>query len=332
MPKPRKQQVSIEATPYYHCVSRCVRRAYLCGTDSVSGQSYEHRRGWLEERILALPQIFAIQVAAYAVMSNHYHVVLFIDTRQVQAWSDMDVVLRWHQLFKGNALSQRFVQEELLSEPEQHRLSILIEEWRSRLSDISWFMRVLNEAIAREANAEDDCSGRFWEGRFKSQALLDEAALLSCMAYVDLNPVRAKIAATLESSDHTSVSRRINDATTTVNTDAIERQSSGLLPFVGHPKQNSPVGIQMPLSDYLALVDATGRIARGDKRGAIDTSLSPILSRIGLDDNQWLTISQQFEQCFTTFVGSESNVRTACERLGYKRPTGIAPARQLLAG
>jgi REP element-mobilizing transposase RayT len=332
MPKPRKQQVSIEATPYYHCVSRCVRRAYLCGTDSVSGQSYEHRRGWLEERILALPQIFAIQVAAYAVMSNHYHVVLFIDTRQVQAWSDMDVVLRWHQLFKGNALSQRFVQEELLSEPEQHRLSILIEEWRSRLSDISWFMRVLNEAIAREANAEDDCSGRFWEGRFKSQALLDEAALLSCMAYVDLNPVRAKIAATLESSDHTSVSRRINDATTTVNTDAIERQSSGLLPFVGHPKQNSPVGIQMPLSDYLALVDATGRIARGDKRGAIDTSVSPILSRIGLDDKQWLTISQQFEQCFTTFVGSESNVRSACERLGYKRPTGIAPARQLLAG
>ncbi|MDP2505505.1 transposase [Oceanobacter sp. 3_MG-2023] len=332
MPKPRKQQVSIEATPYYHCVSRCVRRAYLCGTDSVSGQSYEHRRGWLEERILALPQIFAIQVAAYAVMSNHYHVVLFIDTRQAQAWSDMDVVLRWHQLFKGNALSQRFVQEELLSEPEQQRLSILIEEWRSRLSDISWFMRVLNEAIAREANAEDDCSGRFWEGRFKSQALLDEAALLSCMAYVDLNPVRAKIAATLETSDHTSVSRRINDATTTVNTDAIERQSSGLLPFVGHPKQHSPVGIQMPLSDYLALVDATGRIARGDKRGAIDTSVSPILSRIGLDDNQWLTISQQFEQCFTTFVGSESNVRSACERLGYKRPTGIAPARKLLAG
>jgi hypothetical protein len=81
MPKPRKQQVSVE----YHCVSRCVRRAFLCGTDPVSGQSYEHRRGWLEERILALPQIFAIQVAAYAVMSNHYHVVLFVDSDQANS-------------------------------------------------------------------------------------------------------------------------------------------------------------------------------------------------------------------------------------------------------
>ncbi|MDO6750119.1 transposase, partial [Gilvimarinus sp. 1_MG-2023] len=77
-------------------------------------------------------------------------VVLFVDINQAQAWSDMDVVQRWHQLFKGNVLSQRFVQEEQLAEAEQQRLKILVDEWRSRLSDISWFMRVLNEAIARE--------------------------------------------------------------------------------------------------------------------------------------------------------------------------------------
>jgi hypothetical protein len=92
------------------------------------------------------------------------------------------VVVRWHQLFNGNALSQRFVREEPLSEAEQNRLHILIDEWRARPGDINWFMRVLNEAIAREANAEDECSGRFREGRFKSQALLDEAALIACMA------------------------------------------------------------------------------------------------------------------------------------------------------
>ncbi len=170
----------------------------------------------------------------------------------------MDVVLRWHQLFKGNVLSQRFVREEPLSEAEQNRLTILIDEWRSRLSDISWFMRVLNEAIAREANAEDGCSGRFWEGRFKSQALLDEAALLSCMAYVDLNPVRAAIADTPEASDHTSIKQRIEHSNTTRTPNSIKAQTPLLLPFTGNPRQDSPTGIPMLLSDYLALVDETG--------------------------------------------------------------------------
>ena len=87
MPKPRSSQISLEATPYYHCISRCVRRAFLCGVDHVSGESYEHRRGWLEAKLLELPKVFAIDIAAYAIMSNHYHVVLHINTKCGKSWS-----------------------------------------------------------------------------------------------------------------------------------------------------------------------------------------------------------------------------------------------------
>jgi hypothetical protein len=329
MPKPRKQQVSIEATPWYHCVSRCVRRAFLCGTDHVSGACYEHRRGWLEERILALPEIFAIQVAAYAVMSNHYHVVLFVDAGQARSWTALEVVEHWHRLFSGNALSQRFARQELLSEPEQARLHILVDEWRSRLTDISWFMRVLNEAIAREANAEDGCTGRFWEGRFKSQALLDEAAVLACMAYVDLNPVRAAIADTPETSDHTSIQQRIEHARTASNPDDSSQQPTRLMPFIRRFREEDPAGIPMPFTDYLDLVDWTGRVLRADKRGAVSASAVPILERIGLKERQWLMMTEQFERCFTTFAGREDKVRNACSILGYQRPPGIQKSRVL---
>lgn len=208
MTKARSEQVSLEATPYYHCVSRCVRRAFLCG------DSYEHRRAWVEDKLLALAEIFCIDVAAYAVMSNHYHVVLHINRIELGNLSEREVVKRWHRLFKGNLLSQRYSRGECLGRAEQDALAKVINTWRERLSDISWFMRLINEGIARQANKEDGCTGRFWEGRFKSQALLDEQALFACMAYVDLNPLRAKLASTPERSHHTSIKKRIAKALT----------------------------------------------------------------------------------------------------------------------
>ena len=108
MPSPRYTWISLDATPYYHCISRCVRRAFLCGT----GQNYEYRRQWIEDKLLELADIFALDICAYAIMSNHQHVVLHIDNEQANNWNQKEVIDRWHSLFSGNLLSQRFVRRE----------------------------------------------------------------------------------------------------------------------------------------------------------------------------------------------------------------------------
>jgi REP element-mobilizing transposase RayT len=211
MTQPRATLISLEATPWYHLVNRCVRRAFLCGTDSVSGQCYEHRRGWIVDRLHQLAGVFAIDVAAYAVMSNHYHLVVRVDAARAGEWSDDEVLRRWTSLFTGPLLVQRYRAGADLLPAERQAVTALAATYRERLADVSWFMRLLNEAIARQANAEDGVKGRFWEGRFKSQALLDEAAILSAMAYVDLNPIRAGMAETPERSEHTSVAERLGE-------------------------------------------------------------------------------------------------------------------------
>ena len=210
MTQPRSALVSLDATPWYHVVSRCVRRAYLCGVDHHSGRNFEHRRGWIVERLQQLAAVFAIDVAAYAVMSNHFHAVLRVDAERALRWDRAEVLRRWTGLFTGPELVQRYrVNPEGLCAAELARVDLWVATYRERLMDLSWFMRMLNESIARQANAEDGVTGRFWEGRFKSQSLLDEQAVLTAMAYVDLNPIRAKMADTPETSDYTSVAERI---------------------------------------------------------------------------------------------------------------------------
>jgi hypothetical protein len=173
MTRARKELVSLDATPYYHCVCRCVRRAFLCGEDHYTGNSYEHRRGWIATRIKQLNAVFSIDTAAYAVMHNHYHVVLRVDVDKAKAWTIGDVIAQWSVLFTCPILIQRYQDNEQLSGAELDTVHVIVQEWRQRLTSISWFMRCLNEYIAKRANGEDHCTGRFWEGRFKSQALLD---------------------------------------------------------------------------------------------------------------------------------------------------------------
>lgn len=177
MPKARYRLVDTQTTPYYHCISRCVRRAFLCGKDRFTGKNFDHRKQWILDRIKHLSTVFAIDVCAYAIMSNHFHLVLHVDVGQASAWTFDEVIDRWLALYKGPALAHKYKADAPLFLYEQDTLSDLVQVWRARLADLSWYMRCLNETIARMANQEDQFTSRFWEGRFKSQALLDEAAL-----------------------------------------------------------------------------------------------------------------------------------------------------------
>ncbi len=331
MPQPRKALVSIEATPYYHCVSRCVRRAFLCGNDQFTGKNFEHRRQWIENRLLELATMFYIDIAAYAIMSNHYHVVLHINRDQALNSSALEVCEKWHLLFKGNDLSSKFVNGDVLSQTESRQLNDKIEQWRNRLMDISWFMRCLNEPIARQANQEDKATGRFWEGRFKSQALLDEKALAACMAYVDLNPVRSKMADTPESSDHTSIQQRIKTSSSSEHQDPnnLDQQPSTLLAFAGNPRNHMPDGLPFKYTDYLELVDWTGRILRDDKRGAIASETPEILTRLNIETKHWIYLTKDFESPFTSLVGCAHQVRKACRELGKSWSQGVNKCAEL---
>jgi hypothetical protein len=311
MPRPRAEQVSISDTPYYHVISRCVRRTFLCGEDHKTGCSYEHRRGWIEERIRLLSSVFAVDIAAYAIMANHYHLVVKLSPDDVAPWSDDDVLSRWCCLYKGAPLVQRYLDGQDLCEAERRQVFRYASAYRSRLADLSWFMKCLNEPIARQANREDNCTGHFWESRFKSYPLDTEEAVLSCMAYVDLNPIRAAIADTPETSDHTSIKERTQPSFNLAEAiqSQVEQQAlqdfcvplKPLLGFEGVIRNGFQRGILFGFADYLELVDCTGRISRCDKRGAIDEKALPILERLNLDPGRWCERATRFEATYQDY-------------------------------
>jgi len=329
MTRPRSTLVSLDDTPWYHVVSRCVRRAYLCGVDHHSGRDFEYRRGWIVERLEQLAAVFAIDVAAYAVMSNHFHVVLRVDAERALRWDRAEVLRRWTGLFTGPELVQRYrVNPEGLCAAELARVDLWVATYRERLMDLSWFMRMLNESIARQANAEDGVTGRFWEGRFKSQSLLDEQAVLTAMAYVDLNPIRAKMADTPETSDYTSVAERIaalrkkpEDA------ESGPEDRAPLMPFDATGRVAA--AIPFAFDDYLELVDATGRVIREDKRGYIPGETPKILERLNIDPEQFIATAGRMLQQFSTAIGTPEHLTAHCVARNVAFLRGMGAARAL---
>ena len=306
----RRKQLRLDITPYYHCVTRCVRRAFICGRDKVTGRDFSHRRDWIEKHLFVLTEVFCIDIAGYAVMSNHYHVVLHVDQERANQLSDRDVIERWHKLYKGPDIVRSYLSGDELTESELETVKVTINQWREQLSNISRFMGHLNESIARRSNKEDKCKGRFWESRFKLQAILDLKALLRTLCYVDLNPVRARIAKTPETSLYTSVRRRLT------------KKVSGLMSFATTTHRKLPQSgirfkaIPIGLEDYLNLLDYTGREIRQGKQGFIRTEAPPIMERLGYSPRSWVKAQRVSMGRMQRAVGSRESIERYCEVVG----------------
>ncbi|MGK7294744.1 MAG: transposase [Candidatus Wenzhouxiangella sp. M2_3B_020] len=319
MPQARKRLVSTDVTPFYHVISRCVRRHFLCGRDPLTGKDYSARKQDIQNRLALLAEVFAIDVCAYAILSNHYHLVLHVDEQTALEWSDLEVAQRWTRLFTGPALVRAFVAGQDLSPAQRQVVRHHVREYRNRLCDLSWFMKCLNEPIARQANAEDNVTGHFWQARFSSQALLDEAAVLTAMAYVDLNPIRAGIAETPEASDFTSIQQRITEwrARKARKSDRPPKQPEsidetanlseiivGLLGFAEDGEESADGSIPHSTADYLELVDWSGRAIVDGKKGAIPEGLPPILERLSMRPEQYLAYVRKPKFGFANALGA----------------------------
>ncbi|WP_182864946.1 hypothetical protein [Stieleria mannarensis] len=325
-----------------HTISRTTRACYLMGCAPGSDKNYDHRKEWVDELIQRFAAQFAIDVLSFSVLSTHHHQLLRSRPDIVQTWDDTEVARRWLMICPkrkdndGNALPP--------SEPELDTIRncpTRVEELRLRLSDVSWWMRLLNQRIAQRANREDDAGGRFFEDRFKGIPVIDEESVLACAVYVDLNWIRACMAETLEMSDHTSAQRRIaaveseEQATQADETaaeadadDAASTQDPESLPdsFLAPIDLGEAITLPGPLPsgngarcsdkgflsmsglEYLELLDWSARQVRNGKPGRTPEDMPPILLRLGLSPTVWLKLVADFDDLFTTMAGLPENI------------------------
>jgi hypothetical protein len=334
MATPRSRLVNPTITRWYHCISRCVRQAFLLA------EGPENRKGWIENRLKELADIFAITVGGFSILDNHLHVLLRLDPEVAAGWSDEDVVRRWGRLYPPRGkdrqvlpVSDAWVQERL-SRPGW------VAKARERLQSLSWFMKCLKEPLARMANRQDKKKGAFFDERFKSIAILDEEALLATSVYIDLNPVAAKMDQAPETSTHTSIKQRVEHveaqgriadlAAALEGSVAGSRAASGLeeslwlCPIEDRRRLDSKREGMIEgfsLGSYLLVVDYTGRLYRKEK-AAISAELAGVFDRLGCTGERWSARMEKLGQgrlLGRFFAGSKAKLQEIAERLGLRR-------------
>jgi hypothetical protein len=360
---PRAETFAPDEIATVHVMNRVVRRCFLMGTDSLTGKNYDYRKEWLEEELERVAAYFAVDCLNFAILSNHFHLILRSRPDVVATWTDREVARRWLMLCpkstnQGAATRGRAQKQSSTREPTEPELNSIISdkrllaELRSRLSDISWWMRLVCQRIAQWANFEDEQTGKFWQSRFKSVRLLDEEAILAGAAYVDLNPIRAALAETLELSEHTSVQRRIAALRTSlahVSDESPAEQAEALPDAFLAPleidelkdelgarpsatgKRSSDKGfLAMSLAAYLELLDWTARQLVPGKRGATPGDSPPILERLQIEPDVWCSLVNDFGRLFSLVAGRPEHIDS--HRSGQRGSRFHVPkaARQLL--
>ena len=322
----RRNIVDRETPGFYHCTNRCVRRTFLCGIDELTGKDYSHRKSWIESRMIELCDIFSVEIYAYAVMDNHYHIVLYVDPLLPEKWSKEDIAERWLKAYSPRLNNPKFAKQRELKKQAIVGDKVKIKSYRKRLGSLSWFMGRLNEPLAKRSNDEDFCTGSFWQGRYSSQALLDEAAVFSCMAYVDLNPIRAKITEKLEESQNTSIQKRL---TKLKNVNPIDVQKHLDTSIVAISSQIGERILSMSLKDYIELVEWTGKSIIHPDKASIPPHISSSLQRLNLQQNHWLKQIENFNQNYCHVVGPIEQIRTKAKQLKLRCMKGISAAKLL---
>jgi len=331
-------------TRWYHCITRCVRRAFLLGEGALD------RKQWIEDRLEELAQIFSIAVAGFAVLDNHLHVLVRLDPEVAEGWSDEEVARRWGRLFPPRDAARRPlpVSEDWVRGRLQD--AAWLSEARQRLLSLSWFMKCLKEPLARMANREEQTRGVFFESRFKSIAILDEESLLATCAYIDLNPLAAGIATVPEGSEHTSIHQRVKHVEDQGRVEDVKAAEAGS--FAGVAKSSGleeshwlcPIedrrGIDssregmlagFTLGNYLMLVDYTSRLFREGK-ASISRELSALFDRLGSSAETWQSrlLKLRDGHLLGRFLASSrERLRAVAVQLGVRQVANLSscPAR-----
>ena len=332
-----------------HVCNRVVRRCFLMGFDPVSQKNFDHRKSWVEDRLKALAAHFGIDLLGFSILSNHFHLILRSRPDVVALWDDTEVARRWLTLCPVRKKQNGSIEEP--TEPELNAIRnnpLRLAEIRTRLSDIAWWMRLLCQHIAVRANKEDGESGKFFQSRYRAIRLCDEAAVLACSAYVDLNPIRAAIAETIEASDFTSVQRRIesiqaNAAAIIDNRPQVQpdrwlapltidelRDSIGSLPSRGQHRCSDKGFLAMSTIDYIELLDWSARQIVTGKQGATSPDITPVLERLSLNSETWLALVKDFGQLFCQVAGRPTVIDNTRSRIRHRRFYLRRQARELL--
>jgi REP element-mobilizing transposase RayT len=335
----RAHLVDLSITRWYHCITRCVRRALLLSEGPTD------RKEWIDHRLQELAEIFAISVGGFSVLDNHLHLLVRLDPETAKHWSDEEVVRRWGRLFpprdrarKPLAVSKNWI-ESRLNDVEW------VARARERLQSLSWFMKCLKEPLARLANRQDATRGAFFEGRFKSVAVLDEESLLATCAYIDLNPVAAGIVQVPEASPHTSINQRVNHVKAQGRIRDVKAAEGGSVPGskaaakleASHwlcpiedrrQRESSREGMieGFSLGSYLILVDYTGRLFR-DGKATISRRLAGIFDRLGSSSESWWSKLEKLSKgrlLGRFFAANRERLRDVARELGVHHLANLA--------